>query len=386
MLVSTVALGVAVNAGARAGSLVQVGDPAVTHNGELTFGNGTWSASASGADFTKPDPGGWAGHYTWTIPREIPAGGADVRLIVSAEVTAQGARHNACAKLIVSGFAVSGGPAGNQLCTLAEVGQTQSNDATFRLTPQSSSGSIEVQMQDGPQVHFNYASGPNTDPCASAKAECETKEVPVPAPGKTGKVSGPLAAGASTATVGASSSDGSLAGTTIVGKGSVKDEKATRGERVAACWLLGPDSVFPDKESLERALRDPTIQKEWAEAEKEPHRALELCVFLVDELITNRVTRASMVRTSAASSGCAQQVVIRGKNKRKLEPGKPKDLPKTAVKYNCAETADGGAQITAKSSNKKGLRGELGKSLDLGVVRAPDAPATDATLTFGFTS
>ena len=75
----------------------------------------------------------------------------------------------------------------------------------------------------------------------------------------------------------------------------------------------------------------------------------------------------------------------RKRGKLKLKPGKPKDLPRTAVGYRCTDTGVG-AEITAESSNKKGLTGELGKTLDLGVVTAPDAAPSGATLTFGFSS
>ncbi len=384
VLVSTVTLGVAVNAGAKAGSLVRTGEPTITTTGQQNFGNGTWMTTASGADFDKPDPGGWAGHYTWVVPQTIPPEGADARLIVTAE--GRGARHNASATMVLSGITASGGPAGNNVQALAEVGQTNSNSATFRLTPTGSAGSIEIQVQDGPKINFSYGP-PFLDPCARAKRACTGETVAIPSPGESATVKGPLAAGASTAAVGVSSSAGNLEGTTIVGEGSQKFSDKI-GAAVATCWLVGPKALdVPPRSSLSGALdkTQDNFVKPLKELEKDPEIWLQVCKFLVAELYD--LDRSG--RLPAAASGCAQQIVISATEKRgkvQFKPGKSKDLPKTAVKYGCAETAGGGAEITAKSSNKKGLRAELGKTLDLGVVRAPDAAPSDATLTFGFES
>jgi hypothetical protein len=381
VLAFTVAIGVAVNAGARAGGLVQVGDPSINFNGKENFGGGTWTASASGADYDKPGGAGgsYAGHFTWTIPRNIPAGGADASLIVTSE--GRTARYNACAGLAISGFTISNGPSGNQLCTLAEVGRTESTTANFRLTPSGSSGSIVINMQDGPSVTFLYAPPQGGgDPCATAKRACETKELPAPAPGTSATVKGSIAKGVRKAGVTVDSSAGSLVGTTLVGKGSVKpSEKA--GEAVASCWLTGPEALFPSKAELSAFLEKHNFRDDFDELAKDPREFFIYCTNLVGELLGEG-------RSRHAGGGCAQQIVVSAKEKGQkvlLKLAKANALPKSAVKYSCAETADGGADITVTSSNKKGLRGELGKSLDFGVVSAADAPS-GATLTFGFSS
>jgi hypothetical protein len=55
--------------------------------------------------------------------------------------------------------------------------------------------------------------------------------------------------------------------------------------------------------------------------------------------------------------------------------------PSSSVRYGCKRVR-GGMKVTVKRS--QALRSAIGKKLDLGVVRAPSAPASGATLSFRF--
>jgi hypothetical protein len=365
VLVASVTLGATIDAGARAKpALDQALEPRILENGEDNFGNGTWAVSSIGAEFDKPDPGGWAAQYTWSIPETIPPGGVHAKLTV--EVVGREAGRTAVAQLkSFDGIAISGDEPHEVTATAGPRGEA-SAEASFQLIPKGNAGIVDVVIPDGPVISFYYAAG-------------DTQTLPTPAPGETATASGRLEKGSSDATVTVQSSDESLAKMAVVGEGSTAER---RGQRTAACWLLGPDAVVPNGHSLKNVLKDPRAVKIWKDAEQNPLKYLALCKVLVRQLFAD--AGEIEARNPSRASGCARQIVISGK--KTLKPAKPKDLPKTAVKYRCADTGHGGAEITAKSSNKKGLRGELGKTLDLGVVRSPDAPASDATLTFGFSS
>jgi hypothetical protein len=55
---------------------------------------------------------------------------------------------------------------------------------------------------------------------------------------------------------------------------------------------------------------------------------------------------------------------------------------RSSVRYSCTGSSGGGIKITAKRS--QGLRGAVGTKLDLGLVRASNAPASGGTLSFRF--
>lgn len=227
-----------------------------------------------------------------------------------------------------------------------------------------------------------------------AKPRCDKKTVSEPAPGESAKVGSKLAKGTDKAVVDVTtSSPGSLATTPLVGEGSAEDKKGTQGEQIAACWLLGPGALVTDPAAVANILRDydEALAREFKRFDAGRGTAegtLGFCRLFVEILVAVQAENPPPARRAAAS-GCAQQLVFNGDSKHgklKLKLAEPKALPKSAARYSCAETGADELELTAKSSSKGGLTGELGKKLDLGVVVPPDATPTGATLTFGFAS
>jgi hypothetical protein len=89
---------------------------------------------------------------------------------------------------------------------------------------------------------------------------------------------------------------------------------------------------------------------------------------------------------SASASRCrAQRVVVsvgRRHGRTVLRRIKTQRPSRSSVRYSCAPGPGGAAKLTVR--RHRGLRKAIGKTLDLSVVRAPRAPARQATLTFGF--
>jgi hypothetical protein len=93
--------------------------------------------------------------------------------------------------------------------------------------------------------------------------------------------------------------------------------------------------------------------------------------------------------STAAEASCGVQRIalqLRRRNGKftKVALAKKQSRPASAPKYGCSDTGSGAVAITVTHGRKTSLREELGKRLDLGVVRSPDAVARTATMTFGF--
>jgi hypothetical protein len=342
------------------------------------------------------DTEGFRGEYSWSIPSSIPPAGAVATLTVIA-TDKTGGRYNG--KLDLTGnIRVEGGPAEAQALADKNGGQgTKRGDASFKLVPGSYCDTcaiaVTVNVQDGPKVTFHYKVVPKPNPCATvsrlahtAAADCAPKTATEPAPGGSSRVSSPtIAPGASKLGVTVTSSSGELTGTTIVGEGERSRSTAT-GEAVAACWLIGPEALdISDPDLKAEVLKE--IKPLFELNAGDPERVLRLCIALVAKIGTGAEPRP--VRAHAAASSCRAQRLgiamrLRRGRIRSARPIVSRRIPSKAVRYKCAVGANGAVRITADGRRRGGLRKKVGRKLELGVVRARNAPAARGTLTFGF--
>ena len=357
---------------------------------------GKWtSITGSGATW---DPDGWRGEFRWTIPSSIPPGGANASLSVTA-TDKTGGRFNAV--MGVSGnLFIGNGPAVVEALADKVAGPaTKEASKSFRLVPGSYCDgcpvSVTVGIQDGPRITFNYKVVPKRKPCpgrgavtvAQAKGPliCNTAE---PDPGEAGKLSSPaLGARDKDLKVNVSSSAGNLSGTTIVSEADVKATRADRiGAAVAGCYLIGSDAFDYPKATIRQALLDLVnsgqINLDYVDR---PAGRLKICIALARKLVGSADQEPPV--PTAAARGCDTLRIAFAPRVRRgrivgLKLAKSQRPSGSSVRYSCAAGRGGSVTLTAR--RRQGLRAAVGKRLDLGVVRAPDAPPRQATLTFGF--
>jgi hypothetical protein len=342
------------------------------------------------------DTDGWKGEYAYQIPSSIPPGGAQASLAVRA-TDKTGGRF--APKLDLTGnIAVVGGPAEATALADKNAGkETDSGTASFTLVPGSycdtCAVSVTVNIQDGPHITFQYKVVPKAKPCpGGGKAAFAAATGPLicnedePGPGQSIIVSSSkIGPKDNKVIVTAGSSAGNLNGTTIVGEGEVKQSKAEKiGEAVAACYLIGVEAFDYPASRIRQALQllkgDADIDLEQFDR---PAQRLKICIALAKEL----AGPAPALASAKAARGCSTRriaivpLIRRGKIVG-LKPAKRQRPSRSSVRYGCTGGPGGTATLTVR--RRGGLRKAIGKRLDLGVVRAPDAPARQATLTFGF--
>ena len=237
-------------------------------------------------------------------------------------------------------------------------------------------------LMNGTQKPPNPCGGVSSFAHAAA-ADCPTRTLTEPVPGGSAKVSSPtLAPAKSKLGITVRSTGGNLTKTTLVGEAERTGASAT-GEAVAACWLIGPEALD---------YGDPALKKRFLTLFKEtfvnatPDRALRLCLALVRQLAQS-LHDSSSARSAASTCQAKRLGIAMRVRKGRIVRARPvtsQRLSSTAVRYKCAKGADGAVRVTADGRRRGGLRKKLGSKLDLGVVRAPDAPAARSKLTFGF--
>ena len=237
------------------------------------------------------------------------------------------------------------------------------------------------------EIHGDQPGEPAPPPGTPPPNETTVSE---PDPGSSVAVSSPdpLPRKGGEVTVGVTSSAGDLTGTTIVGEGEVEVKKSHKRKKAfevfLTCLFMGPKSVFLTEEEMDRAR--PVVNAELARVVsggRAPNDVESCMIFLRAVLGTAEAT--PRLEAPAAESTCGVQRVplVLKIRKGKLTKVKEGGGGASAPRYSC--TGDEAAlQITATHGRKASLRDSLGKKLDLGVVRAPDAVDRDATLTFGF--
>ncbi|MEA2324203.1 MAG: hypothetical protein QOD81_4053 [Solirubrobacteraceae bacterium] len=383
------------HAHASAGDSLQlVGTPQIDRTGILLAAKWT-SITASGATW---DTDGWRGEFSWSIPSSIPPGGAPASVTVTA-TDKNGGRYNGVIGATGNLF-IEGGPAVAEALADKVAGPaTKSATKSFRLVPGSYCDtcpiSVTVGIQDGPRITFNYKVVPKQKPCpgrqritlAQAKGPlvCNTNE---PGPGESIKLTSPtLRPKDKEVKVDIGSSAGTLSGTTIVGEAEAKQSRAEKvGEVVAACYFIGSAAFDYPKETIGRAL-DELVEADQIhmEAAGTPRGRLLICIALARKLVE---PAGSSAAAHAAARGCnARRIAIVPQVRRGrivgLKPAKVQRPSGSSVRYSCAAGADGtAAKLTVRRS--QGLRSAIGTRLDLGVVRASNAPERQATLTFKF--
>jgi len=398
-----VALAVAVTAGlivagtvarASAGDALQlVGTPEIDRTGILLATKWT-SITGSAATW---DTDGWRGDFSWSIPSSIPPGGANASLSVTA-TDKTGGRFNAVIGASGNLFIENGPAAVEALADKIAGPATKSASKSFRLVPGSycdgCAVSVTVGIQDGPRITFNYKVVPKQKPCPPKKAVtlaqakgpliCNTDE---PGPGKSTTLSSPaLNSKDKDLKVNVRSSAGNLNGTTIVGEAELKKARAEKiGTTVAACYLLGGAAFDYPNEEIKQALLDLVISGEISKSYVDsPSGRLKICIALARKLVGSRDDTAS---ARAAARGCHTKRIAFAPRVRRgkvvgLKLAKSQRPSGSSVRYSCVAGRGGSVTLTAR--RRQGLRNAVGKRLDLGVVRAPDAPPREATLTFGF--
>ena len=222
------------------------------------------------------------------------------------------------------------------------------------------------------------ATGSPPSPAAGGRS----KAVSEPAPGGTGTVSSPDAFPADAAKVDVIivNTAGNLSGITIVGEGERTVAQST-GELVAACWLIGPDTLpFKDKDTIKR-MNEPKYKQQLDKLTAQEQ--LRACLYLV--YVIQKGLEGTAGRTTSAAGGCRVRrlgFAIRRSAGHVVSVRLAKPTS-TSVRYTC--TASGGtAKITVGGRSKGGLRKALGAKLDLGVYRTKKAPRRLAKLTFAF--
>lgn len=259
-------------------------------------------------------------------------------------------------------------------CDPAECGETTSGSFTIKI----------------------YGPGP----AGGGGAELGEVTKPVPEPGESVKASSPepIPNKARRADTSVTNSSGNLSGATVV----ADDKGGSVGEAVAACWLIGPDAlnlpatldtgyfrpetrkqIVEDFARLEDRIEQARKTGDETQLNKLTSYRFFQCLKLVDSL--SRAPRSS----TAAANGCQAtrlQVVVQ-RNRRGRATGlkfvrrKP---GKRDVRYSCAVDGPGAITVTADGRRRRGLRDGLGKKLDFGVVREPDAAPDSGRLTFRF--
>jgi hypothetical protein len=381
------------SAQAAGDSLQLVGEPEIDRQGILLPGKWT-SITKSGAIW---DTDGWLGEYSWTIPPSIPPAGADATLHLKATDKTGG--RFAPAMAVTTNLFVEDGPARVDAYADKVAGPaTAEADKKFTLVPGSYCDGCEIYVsvgiQDGPHIKFLYrvVPKPKGKPCRagtiaifarfSGPLLCHTD---APDPGETGRVqSGVLTPKAKRLDVDVSPSSGDLNGTTIVAEAEARRKRAEKiGTIVGACYFIGKAAFdYPSREiaSIYESLLS---QGRWAD-DNRPAGRLKNCINIVVAL-EERPDAAASAR--AAARGCSVRRIAFESKRRNgkllgVKPAKSQRPSSSSVRYGCTGSSGGGLKITAK--RPQGLRGAVGTKLDLGLVRAPNAPASGGTLSFRF--
>jgi hypothetical protein len=383
LLALTVVLGACLPGTAvAADSLQVVGPPTVDRAGSLFPDD--WAVTDTGAVFDQP---GYRGDYTWSIPASIPPSGANATLTLKATDKSGGRFYPAMG--LHTNLFVEGGPL--QLDAAADKNAgvpTHTVTRTFKLTPGSYCDTcpitVMIGLQSGPRITWTYkvVPRPKGKPCKPGSVTriaqfngpllCHTDE---PAPGETGRVSSPvIEPKARTLSVDVTSSAGSLSGTTLVGEAEARKRSADKiGTAVAACYLIGSDAFDYTPRQLDVALGS-LFERGQYDPGKGAAARLRNCIALARKLVELFGDAAS---ARAAASGCrVRRIALAG---RKLAKGQRPSS--SGVRYGCKRVR-GGVKITVK--RRQGLRAAIGRRLDLGIVRDPDAPAGEASLSFRF--
>lgn len=172
---------------------------------------------------------------------------------------------------------------------------------------------------------------------------------------------------------------GGLGKTTVVAEGGARTN--ARGQAVAACWFAGPESIPIKNARVKRILAtDPDIQRVYRNLDARD--ALLFCMELVAAMGANL---ALDPRAAASAAGCrATPLAFRLKGRkgsRTLTLIRPRRGPRTH--YTCTTVA-GGIALTARARRGATLRRAVGRSVGLGVYKAPDGPPSSGELAFRF--
>jgi hypothetical protein len=204
---------------------------------------------------------------------------------------------------------------------------------------------------------------------------------PGPGASATAASPNPLPANAATALVSVIDSLGDFPGTTIVGPGESHTHQSTG---TVACWLIGPDAPQIPSDSYGKS-----IALGFFRGRLHASDAYTACAGVAQSIVAASVAQPTAAASQAQGSGCAArrvEVAITAHNGL-ITDARPVQSPgpgASGLKYGCQRSADGSLRISIDGRRAGGLRPALGSSIRLGVVRATDAQARNATMRFGF--
>jgi hypothetical protein len=263
----------------------------------------------------------------------------------------------------------------------------QSGPGTGRLLGGDAGGSSWTG--GGPLQCVQTSGPPPTDttstPPPNFGTQPNTRVVDAPDPGEINQISSPqtVPAGTHTGTVGVTSSDGQAPRGAVVAEGDTQRRARQQGEAVAACWLIGPGVIKFNNAAVARKLKSDAFLQKWNQLGA--HDSLRLCMLIVaiagDEE-SNDVPLATTTGSSCKARPLTFTIKKRGKKTTSIRLSTKKPS-KGNLRYTC--TGSGGQlTIKAKRDAKGGLRKAIGKHLDMGAYRTPNAPETDQRLAFRF--
>ncbi|HWH10003.1 MAG TPA: hypothetical protein VG165_02665 [Solirubrobacteraceae bacterium] len=176
-------------------------------------------------------------------------------------------------------------------------------------------------------------------------------------------------------------SRGDFPGMTIVGPGELASQSF--GETVA-CWLIGPDAP-----GIPAGVYGKSIALGFFRGRLHASDAYTTCAGVAQSILAAAAAQPAATASQAPQSGCAARridVAIQA-HSGLITDATPVNGPvpaSGALSYACQRRADGSLRISVADGLKGGLPAALGTHLVLGVVRAANAQARQATLAFAF--
>ncbi len=188
----------------------------------------------------------------------------------------------------------------------------------------------------------------------------------------------PIAVNAATVAFKVTDSLGDFPGSTIVASGGLENQPSGV---TAACWLIGPDALQIPPDALGRS-----VDLKFFDGRLNASQGYNSCAAVARSIAA--APHASATASQAQGGGCAARpfevsIVARGGAVTDARPLLGPAPGPSSPSYAC-RLAGNTLTISLDGRRKGGLAAALGHQLRVGVVRAADARARHATLTFAF--